>query len=137
MTKIKITTKTAPKIKVTTKTAERIEPPELAKALGAEPTGERVNVSPSSPTGRAMRQEIYQRLRSNGGRPALEGSERRQKIPLSGADWARLCAAADRFTDDQVKPTPGQVAAILLRKGLDALEQETRHPHTEEQKAAE
>lgn len=137
MNKIKITTQVAPRIKVTTKTAERIDPAELALALGAEPTGERVSLSPSSPTGRAMRQEIYQRLRSNGGRPALEGSERRQKIPLSGSDWARLCAAADVLTDDQVKPTPGQVAAILLRKGLDALEQETRRSHIEEQKAAE
>jgi hypothetical protein len=83
-----------------------------------------------------VRREIYQRLRSNGGRPALEGSEKRQKIPLSGEDWARLCAAAEKMTDDQVKPTPGQVAAILLRKGLDALEQETKL-HASEQKAAE
>lgn len=137
MSKIKITTKVAPRIKVTTKTAERIDPAELALALGAERTGESVSLSPSSPTGRAMRQEIYQRLRSNGGRPALEGSERRQKIPLSGSDWVRLCAAADVLTDDQVKPTPGQVAAILLRKGLDALEQETERRYTEGQKAAE
>lgn len=135
MTKIKITTKTAPKIKVTTKTAERIDPAELARALGAEPTEYQVKLPPSHPTGQAVRREIYERLRSNGGRPALEGSERRQKIPISDADWARLCAAAEKLHDEQAKPTPGQVAAILLRRGLDWLEQQESIP--EEQKAAE
>jgi hypothetical protein len=125
------------KIKDTGKAADRLNPDEVAKALGAQPTGIRVALPPSNPTGQAVRREIYQRLRSNGGRPALEGSEKRQKIPLSTEDWDRLCAAAEKLSDDQVKPTPGQVAAILLRQGLDWLEQKESEHHAEAHKAAE
>jgi hypothetical protein len=135
--RIKDTSKVAVRIKDTGKAAERISPEEVAKALGAEPTEYRVSLPPGNPTGRAIRQELHRLLRSNGGRPALEGSERRQKIPLSDTDWARLCAAAERLHDDQAKPTPGQVAAILLRRGLDWLEQKEPTQLTEEHKAAE
>src|SRR6185436_15363575 len=38
----------------------------------------------------ALRRALSRALRSNGGRPALKGAGRRQKIPMTDSDWNEL-----------------------------------------------
>jgi hypothetical protein len=100
----------------------RVEPERVAEALGA--TIEITEaMTPQSPIALvAMRQELLSRLTSTGGRPGLAGATRRQKIPLDDADWARLQKIAEALNDEEVKPTPGQVASVLLHRVLVTLD---------------
>jgi hypothetical protein len=89
----------------------RVEPADLAKALGAEPVGS-VEASPMFSM-EGLYRELAERLRSTGGRPALEGATRRQKIPLTDADWNELERLSERLS-----ATPGQIASVLLHQVL-------------------
>lgn len=89
----------------------RLEPEDLAEALGAEPVG-RADASPLFSMA-GLHRELAERLRSTGGRPALEGATRRQKIPLTDADWSELERISERL-----RATPGQVASVLLHQVL-------------------
>jgi hypothetical protein len=71
----------------------------------------------------ALRQELCERLQSTGGRRSLEGATRRQKIPLSEADWQRLQQLAELSQTNGMRPTAGQVAGTLLHQALEAFEQ--------------
>jgi hypothetical protein len=108
------------KIRDTSKTAPRVAPELVAKALGA-------NAAPRPPRGNflpeldAVQKEIAARLASSGGRPGLEGVERRQKIPLSDEDWERLVWLAEQLKEGEVRPSPAQVASVLLRQALSQL----------------
>jgi len=111
-----------PRVKVTGPRARRVEPELVAEALGArsEETGA---VRPQSPMALvAVRQELLSRLTSTGGRPGLAGATRRQKIPLDDTDWARLQKIAEALNDDEVRPTPGQVASVLLHRLLENID---------------
>lgn len=93
----------------------RVEPADLAKALGAEPVG---NVeAPPIFSMAGLYRELAERLRSTGGRPALEGATRRQKIPLTDADWNELERLSQRLS-----ATPGQIASVLLHQILATLD---------------
>jgi len=70
----------------------------------------------------AVRQELLSRLTSTGGRPGLKGTTRRQKIPLDDEDWSRLQKIAEALNDDEVRPTPGQVASVLLHRLLENID---------------
>lgn len=89
----------------------RLEPEDLAEALGAEPVGRAEASSVLSMAG--LHRELADRLRSTGGRPALEGATRRQKIPLTDADWSELERLSKRLN-----AAPGQIASVLLHQIL-------------------
>jgi hypothetical protein len=72
----------------------------------------------SSPLLGQLRLELAAGIRSRGGRPALEGTARRQKIPMTDADWAKLEALAEKFRADGVHATAGQVGAQLLHDAI-------------------
>jgi hypothetical protein len=99
-------------------TMPRLEPSEVAAALGAEPTGVTLEESQSPLTLLVVRQEIVRRLQSSGGRPALSGTTRRTKIPLSDAEWAELEKLAKDIASPECAPTAGQVASVLLTAAL-------------------
>lgn len=61
---------------------------------------------------------------STGGRPSLEGTDRRQKIPTSDADWKRFEEIAERLTDAELRPSAGQVAGVLLHESLAHFDEE-------------
>ena len=106
-----------PRIVDTGPTEPRIDADVFAAAIGAQ----RVGASPAggSPVSRAaVRQELSRLLRSTGGRPGLEGSLRRQKIPLSDDEWVQLEYLSELFEDSGIKATAGQVARVLLRLAL-------------------
>lgn len=92
-----------------------LDPEDLARALGAEPVG-RAETSPVFSMA-GLHRELAERLRSTGGRPALEGATRRQKIPLTDADWNELERLSGRLS-----ATPGQIASVLLHQVLANLD---------------
>lgn len=103
------------RVRDTSSRERRLEPDDVAKALGAEPVG-RSGASPVFSMA-CLHRELAERLRSTGGRPALEGATRRQKIPLTDADWSELERISERLS-----ATPGQVASVLLHQVLANLD---------------
>lgn len=122
-TRIKTTGKKSPRIKVTSPRGQRVSSEQVAAALGADRVPGRVKAQ-SPDTLAVVRQELIRRLSSSGGRPSLEGTSRRQKIPLDDEDWERLRQIAEALRDDEVRPTAGQVASVLLHRTLTGLDLE-------------
>jgi hypothetical protein len=124
--KIRSISTPARKIVSTSEPQRRIDPAQVAKALGAEeahkPGGARLSGSP--PSLFALRQELYRRLRSTGGRRSLEGAGERHKIPLIEGDWERLQEVARASESETVRPSPAQVASLLLHRALKELKQD-------------
>ena len=121
---IKTTSETLPRIVSTSRQAARVESATITDALGAERETTATPVLQGSPPALlALRQELCERLQSTGGRRGLEGATRRQKIPLSEADWQRLQQLAELSQTNGLRPTAGQVAGTLLHRALEALEQ--------------
>ena len=118
MKRVKMTSKSAPRIRDVGPTARRIEPRMIAEAVASEPIAKLRSGLPP-PALAALREELVRRLGSSGGRPSLAGTQRRQKIPLADADWAQLVALAEQVSDQNVRPTPGQIASAVLRLVLE------------------
>ena len=66
----------------------------------------------------ALREAMGKMLQSTGGRPALTGAQAHVKIPKIAADWALLEKLADSSNDLKHKPSPAQVAALVLHLAL-------------------
>lgn len=122
--KIVDTSETLPEIIDTSPTLPKVDPEMVARALGAEPVGEVIGIPGSPIAAMALRQEIARRLVSRGGRPALEGTTRRQKIPLADSDWEALGRLAELLEADGVRPTASQVASVILRQALESVDLE-------------
>lgn len=117
---IKVTGKTLRKARDRGQWLARVEPAEVAAALGAMPAADETT-RPQSPLGLfAVRQGLAERLRSTGGRPGL-GELRRQKIPLSEADWPVLVSLAEALADEDVHPAAGRLASESLHRRLSEL----------------
>ena len=98
----------------------------LIQALGAEECqNEETKIKGSPLQLIALRQELYSRLRSTGGRRSLKGVSRRQKIPLSEEDWEKLQKLAEQNQSEKITPSPAQVASVLLHQALEELEKKT------------
>ena len=104
--------------------APRIDPARVADALGAEDTGMTPGLEGSPISTFLIRAELLDRLRSRGGRPALEGTTRRAKIPVTASQWQQLEKLAASFTDLGFVPSPGQVASVLLGLSLPLAKKE-------------
>ncbi len=114
---LKVKDSALPRVPTEGRALERVSSAVVAKALGAEVTGAS-GPRPQGPVALlALRQGLARRLQSSGGRPGL-GEGRRQKIPLTDADWALLCQLAEALTDAARHPTPGQIASELLHQRL-------------------
>src|SRR5260370_12565202 len=93
--KINIVGKALERIDITGRALPRVEPAEFAAALGAEPCGERRSKHLDLISLGELGNELLKRLRSTGGRPALEGATERCKVPLSPEDVAALATIID------------------------------------------
>ena len=114
---ITITGTRQPAIRSTTARARRIAV-DLGKALGGVFVG-RLPRGQAGPVALlAVRTELARFLRSTGGRPSLEGTTRRQKIPLADADWVQLQDLAAQLSPSTPRATAGQVASVILHRGL-------------------
>jgi hypothetical protein len=115
MTKRIYTTEpTVKRIRDRSTTFPRVEPNDVAAALGAVPTADRLHDVLGPITLFAVREELVKRLQSSGGRPALAGATRRAKIPVGDQDWLELEKLAAAIASAGFAPTAGQVASVLL-----------------------
>jgi hypothetical protein len=131
MTKrIHVTDPTVSRIRGTEGPLPRVDPQAVADALGAEPDREPLGQNPGPLTFFALRSELFRRLQSRGGRPGLEGTTFRAKIPLDQQEWKRLETLAASFSDEGFSPSPGQVASVLLSLALRTVSHELEHPGT-------
>jgi hypothetical protein len=124
--RINVTSKAMPKVVNTGKSSyRRIDPAEVAKSLGADEGPILKSEAGGSPAALfTLRQELYQRLRSTGGRRSLEGAGERKKIPLLDGDWEKLEEVAKAAKANGVQPTPAQVASMLIHRALKELKQD-------------
>jgi hypothetical protein len=95
-----------------------IDSARVASALGAERSLESDTAGQGPITLFLVRQELFNRLLSTGGRPALEGTTQRPKIPLSDKTWRELEAIADALASKEGTPSAGQVASVLITLAL-------------------
>ena len=127
LSKKTVRTKAEPRIVDTGATEPRIDPDVFAAAIGAQRIG--ASAAGGSPVSRAaVRQELARLLRSTGGRPGLEGSLRRQKIPLSDDEWVQLEYLSEVLEDSGIRATAGQVARVLLRLALQRVADDDATP---------
>ena len=122
MARLVITDKPKPRLEVVEpRTRRRLTPDEIAKALGAEV----VAILPpggSPMSAYALRMELFNRLRSTGGRPGLDGADIKPKVPMSRSRWKQLETLAERIGSDGFHPTPAQLASVILDKGIEQIE---------------
>jgi hypothetical protein len=114
---IKVKSKTLPKVEVRGPSLDRVDGSVVADALGAQQVEAKVAAKQGSIALFGLRQALVERLKSSGGRPGL-GVSRRQKIPLEETDWELLCKLSELLSNDDVHPTPGQIASELLHQRL-------------------
>jgi hypothetical protein len=116
--RIRTTETTVKRIPLTEPGARRLDPQTVADALGAEACPERIEGTPGPLTLYALRSELLRRRQSSGGRPGIEGTNFRAKIPVGDQEWQRLEALAASLSAEGFSPSPGQVASVLLSIAL-------------------
>src|SRR5713226_7576494 len=123
MGRLVVTDKPKAKLQVSEpRTRRRITPEEIEKGLRAA----RVATIPpggSPMSAYALRQELFRRLRSTGGRPGLDGTDMKPKIPMRRSRWKKLERIARHVASNTFHPTPAQLASIILDAGIDQFEQ--------------
>jgi hypothetical protein len=116
------------RVRNTGPTQPRVDPARVAAALGAEALGVSVGKDEGPISLAALGSALLQRLRSTGGRPALEGATQRAKVPLGEDDLVRLEKVAQVLGSLLgFSPSIGQVASVLLNTSLTALMHSTRN----------
>lgn len=111
--RIALTDSPTRRINITASPTRRVSADAVAKGLGAEIVGPAPAQGKSPASFLAVREEAFHRLRSTGGRPGLEGAERK-KIPLLNKDWRAIEKVASHISEPGFHPSAGQVASILL-----------------------
>jgi|SwirhisoilCB1_FD_contig_71_1764023_length_677_multi_1_in_0_out_0_2 hypothetical protein len=101
----------------------RILPDTVAAAFGAETVGSKIPRRGSPLSAYAIRDELFRRLRSTGGRPALEGADLKAKVPLSTEQYQAIESIAGSVAEGgESHPSVGQVASVLIELALRDLE---------------
>jgi len=116
--RVKVKSASFRRVRHTGKAYARIGGAEIADALGAEVLARIPQVGGAPYSIHALRSQLAARLFSTGGRPALQGAKRRQKIPLTAQDWRTLNRLAERLSTREKRVTAGQVASALVHEGL-------------------
>jgi hypothetical protein len=79
---------------------------------------------------------LIKRLRSTGGRPALEGATERFKVPLGPTDIRDLeKILAHLESETGMRPSLSQIAGIILRVHLDTIKSGDRRPAEQSEEA--
>jgi hypothetical protein len=112
---------TRPKILLTESTRPKLDPADVARALGAKPVPVKVPEGAGPISFFAVRQELFRRLQSSGGRPGLPDTDKVAKVPVSETQWKRLEELAAAMAVPGFSPSAGQVANVLLTWALDNL----------------
>lgn len=118
MGRLVITDKPKPRLEIVEpRTRRRVTIREIEVGLSAERVAS-VAQGGSPMSAFALRRDLFQRLRSTGGRPGLDGAEMKPKIPMRRASWAKLAQIARQMETDGFHPTPAQLAAVLLENAI-------------------
>jgi hypothetical protein len=112
---------TRPKLSIKESTRSKLDPTEVAKALGAKPVPAKIPEGAGPISLFAVRQELFRRLQSSGGRPGLPDADKVAKVPVSETQWKRLEQLAAAMASPGFSPSAGQVANVLLTWALDNL----------------
>lgn len=102
--------------------ARRVPTAGLGDRLGAEVVGSAPARGGSPLSRAALREEAFRRLRSTGGRPGLEGTDRK-KIPLTAGDWEKIERVANDISEPGFRPSPMQVASVVLSVALRQMDE--------------
>lgn len=121
--KIRDTGRTQRRLRDRGATQRRVDPAAVAAALGAVDGGDAL-AQGNALSVAALCRLLGDRLQSTGGRPGLEGATRRQKIPLTDEQWAKLERLAAALTERGTTTTAGQVASVLLNQALTQVDEE-------------
>lgn len=100
------------RVVLTDSPVRRVSGERVTTRLGAKEIG-RLPPIGSPLTFLAVREEMYRRLRSSGGRPGLEGTEQR-KIPIANEDWRIAERLAQEISETGFHPSAGQVMSAVL-----------------------
>lgn len=120
---LKTTESPVTKIRPIENAVRRVTGEQVAAALGADAV-EGAPIPHGSPLlVLALREEIRRRLRSRGGRPSLDKTSRRQKIPITDEEWAKLQRLAARLGSQGRSLSPGQLASLLLHRTLEQIDE--------------
>jgi hypothetical protein len=112
--RIQFSDKTKPRIQIDEpQTRRRLNDADMMQALGAEFIGV-VPKGGNLLSAFALRNQLFERLRSSGGRPSLEGADIRTKVPMRKSSWDKLEGIAKAVETESFHPTPSQVASVLL-----------------------
>lgn len=109
------------RIRDTSTPLPRIDAAQVQEALGADSSAEGLAEALAPVTLFALREELVKRLHSSGGRPALTGTTRRAKVPLSEEEWLQLEELAAAIAAPGFAPSAGQVASVLLTLSLHSV----------------
>ena len=69
-----------------------------------------------------LRAEVMSRLRSTGGRPTDPEWDTQRLVPFRSERWKQLETLAGSLSTQERKVSPGQLAAILIERGLQEVE---------------
>jgi len=110
-------------IKNTGQTQREIDSKSVAKTLGAERVGIKIDTKQGPGSLFSLRQFLIKRLRSSGGRPALLGTtKKRNKIPLFDEDWVKLEKIAKYYKEKEgISVSPGQIASALIHTDISKM----------------
>ena len=116
---IKSTSQPAARIKATSaRTTKHIDARTVAQAFGARPMGVGTGRDTNPFSLWQLRGELERLLQSTGGRPALPTEGERVKIPKIPSDWTFIEAVAASATELPLRPSPAQVAAVMLHMAV-------------------
>jgi hypothetical protein len=132
-----VVTPNTPRIVHTGPTLPKLDPAEVAKALGAKPVGARTEGALGPITLFAVRQELFRRLQSTGGRPGLPDTDNVTKVPTNEKQRKRLEELAAAISEEGFSPSAGQVANVLLTWALAQLGPDAIKKLAAEMKASE
>lgn len=108
----------APRIRDVSRREPTIPVSEVAEAFGARPMHLNTGGDTSPLSIVTVREQVMERLRSTGGRPALADADTKMKVPIGTDDLRVVEAIARKISPDRPKPSPAQVAGIILRLAL-------------------
>jgi len=108
-------------------TLPRSDPATVAEALGAEDAGVSLETKRGPISLFLLRAELASRLQTTGGRPALEGTTRRIKVPVMDSPWQEVEElAASLSSEIGFAPSAGQVASVLISLSIPIAKRETQ-----------
>ena len=109
--------------KKSTEVRSSVDVSKIGDALGASRSF-KVATEPHGPFGvAALARELQDRLVSTGGRPSDTAPTIRRLVTIRKVVWQDLQRRAARLSASGRSVSPGQLAAILLEKGLKDLEE--------------